>query len=198
MKRLWSDVVELTEFSLDESRLSLLEGYRDWLITEAIPAGGLGSAEESRLEIRHIADSLLFATPLDSTPSDIVDLGSGVGLPGIPLAILWPETRVCLVDRSGRRAELARRACRVLGIDNVEVVQTDIDEMSERFPVIVSRATMPPELMSSHVRRLLEPGGTAILGGSWTSRPLVKGWEAREIPLEMLDRTVWLLIMRRE
>ena len=183
---------------MSQDQIESLVTYRDWLIEEAVPAGGLGPAESDRVDRRHIADALLFATPVGDAPGSIADLGSGVGLPGIPLAILFPDTQLTLVDRAGRRADLLRRAIRVLDLSNVEVRQMDIEAMDAEFDVIVSRATIPPLKMRDHADRLLTPGGIAVLGGSWKEEPAFEGWEAVEIPAEVLDRPVWILIMRRE
>lgn len=194
----WAAIAEYAGFGLTTAQIELLAIYRDWLQEEAIPAGGLGRAETSRLDDRHIADSLLFGVPFPDAPHEMADLGSGVGLPGIPLAIMLPDTKLTLIDRSGKRADLARRAVRVLDLSNVEVVQRDIASLDTGFATLVSRATLPPEELASHAKRLLVPGGMAVAGGSWIKSPRIDGWETREIPVEMLDRTVWLLIMRRQ
>lgn len=194
----WVEVADFVGFPLDAAQIHLLGRYRDWLGDEAIPAGGLGSAEAGRLDRRHIADSLLFAAPVDSPPTAIIDLGTGVGLPGIPLAVLFPHTRVSLIDRSQRRLDLARRAVRVLGLDNIEVFQTDLTTVDGAYPMVVSRASLPPDQLAGTVKSLLSTGGVAVLGGSWIARPETTVWEIHEIPAEILDRTVWLLIMRRQ
>lgn len=195
---IWSRVANHTGFALKDSQLQALESYMQWLLREALPAGGLGPAEENRLHNRHIGDSLVFAKPLQDPPPDLVDLGSGVGLPGIPLAIMFPETRVTLVDRSGRRVDLMRRVVRVLDLDNVEVMQGDLTTIEGKWHVVVSRATIPPADLHPHLGRLLVPQGMAAVGGSWSKPPSATGWETLEIPAEVLDRAVWLLIMRRE
>lgn len=194
---LWLNVATATGFTLDDHQLRLLEEYRAWLLEEAIPAGGLGRKEGSRISDRHIGDSLCFAWPFSHRPSALIDLGSGVGLPGIPLAVLWPDTAVTLIDRSGKRVDLARRAARVLGLDNVEAVEEDIETTEMSSTAVVTRAAIPPERLMRQLSRLVRPGGMAIAGGSWTERPEAEGWETVEIPPEMLDRPVWLLIMRR-
>lgn len=177
-----------------------LRRYRAWLEGEAVPAGGLGPAETDRLEDRHIADSLLFYAGWDETapPEIIWDLGSGVGLPGIPLAVLLPETETVLVDRSGARTDLARRAVRVLGLDNVTILQRDIGSMEGETPMLVARALANPSRLEPVVRKHLAEGGRAVVGGSWVGPPedRTPGWEVKEIPRDLLDRSIWLLIMR--
>jgi 16S rRNA (guanine527-N7)-methyltransferase len=196
--KLWREIATSVGFLLDETQIDLLRVYRDWLKTEAIPSGGLGPAEADRLDNRHIADSLLFALPFSAIPESLADLGSGVGLPGVPLAILWPDTHVHLIDRSEKRIDLVRRACRILGLENTETHLIDLTSLERRFPAIVSRATMPPHRLAKYVRSILQPGGLAVVGGSWATEPDEPDWETRQIPAEMLDRTVWLLIMRRQ
>lgn len=196
-RRLWRQIAISAGFDLDDHQLDLLERFCDWLEGEAIPAGGLGPEEASRLDDRHIGDSLLFAWPFSTPPATLVDLGSGVGLPGIPLAILWPDTEVTLLDKSAGRLQLARRALRVLGLANVLTIQAEIGERDDVFDAIVTRAAIPPDDLPAKAGGILRRGGSMIAGGSWLTRPDVPGWETQEIRVEMLDRPVWLLIMRR-
>jgi 16S rRNA G527 N7-methylase RsmG len=185
---------------LSPAQSDILLVYREWLDEEAIPAGALGPAERDRLDDRHIADSLLFlhGWDHDEDPESIWDLGSGAGLPGIPLAVLLPDTQVTLVDRSSRRSELMRRAVRILGLDNVEVEETEIEDLNGTTAMIVSRATLGPLRLDRVVRGHLDWNGMAVVGGSWVSPPteVPPGWEIKEILPDSLDRTVWLLIMR--
>ncbi len=192
-----SQAARYAGMELDPGKIVQFERYMEWLNNEAIPAGGLGPGESGRLEQRHIADSLLFASCLDD-PGNAWDLGSGVGLPGIPLALGMPNTHWTLFDRSGRRVDLLKRAQRILHLDNVDVKMMDINRLEGNVEAIVSRATLPPEVMLPVFRRLLLLGGTGVVGGSWHTRPESEGWETLEIPSKVLDRTVWLLMMRQE
>lgn len=182
---------------LSPGQLALLDRYARWLGSEAVRAGAIGPDEPGRLQRRHLADSLLFALTLGE-PSEVWDLGTGVGLPGVPLAIALPETRFLLLDRSGRRIDLLRRVLRMLELENCEAIQGRIEDLERPLGTIVARASLPPSVMLETARRLLGPGGQAVLGGSWTERPQQPGWKTVEIPRDVLDHTVWLLIMRRE
>ena len=174
---------------------SQLEVYRQWLSDEAIPAGGLGPGERPRLADRHLADSLLFAGVWDGThPGRVVDAGTGVGLPGIPLAILRPDRSFVLLDRSGRRVTLARRAVRILGLDHVDVVQANIEDFDCAGATVVSRASAPP----GHLLAMTHAHGAPrelLVAGSHRERPIVVGFDTVDIPAEILDRPVWILRM---
>lgn len=187
-----SDYLGIPFSSEQRGKLSI---FREWLGTEALRAGGIGPGETDKLETRHIADSLLFAG-LTGAPDEAWDLGSGAGLPGIPLAIALPETKWVLIDRSGRRCDLMRRAVRILRLLNVRVIESDIDSLTGRANALVSRASYPPERLSRFAASHLEPGGVAVAGGSWLSAPEFDGWETKRIPEQVLDRPVWLLMMR--
>lgn len=194
----WVRCGEWAGFALSPAQTGLLETYREWLLTEAVDAGGIGPNEADRIDNRHIADSLLFVGGFPTPPAQILDVGSGVGLPGIPLAVVMPETRFHLLDRSGGRVDLMKRAIRILDLPNVEVVQGDIADWSQMVEGVVSRASLSPERALTSFKRLLGPGGRAVIGGSWASKPEIHGFELLEVPAMVLDQRVWLLIMRQQ
>jgi len=201
---------EWSGYDLSDQQVSQLNTYAEWLVAEAIPAGGLGPREGDKVWPRHIADSLVFAAGWrDQGPSELLDVGSGVGLPGIPLAILWPEAVITVLDRGGRRVRLLRRATRVLGLVNVSVAQGDVFSVADEWHGVVFRGAVKASEAVGLSARLLEVGGRAVLGLSRKpeappeSRDLrnlaqALGLEANVVgvPPEVLDAAVWLLIMQ--
>lgn len=192
----------------DEGRAALLEDFAAWLIAEAMPAGGLGPREGGRLWGRHIADSLTFASAWEVPPLEILDVGSGVGLPGIPLAILWPETEVTLLDRGGRRIRLLRRAIQVLGLTNVHFAQGDVFDVADTWVGITFRGSVKPPEAVGLSARMLVPGGVSVVGLSRREDPPERGRDLigvaealglaariERVPSEVLDGAAWLLIM---
>jgi 16S rRNA (guanine527-N7)-methyltransferase len=179
----------------DADMLTRFELFGDWMQREAVAAGGIGPAEADRMDARHLADSVVFDGASRSDRSiPVLDVGSGVGLPGIPLAIARPARPVTLLDRSGRRVALARRAVRVLGLTNVDVVHGDLEDAVFPGRVVVSRAAVPPERWRGVVERRGAPV-ELLVGGSHVKRPRVPGFEIVDIPPEILDRPLWVLRM---
>jgi 16S rRNA (guanine527-N7)-methyltransferase len=170
-----------------------LTTFADWLVTEAIPAGGLGPNEAANVVERHILGSSAFAIGFPHPPEICWDLGSGVGLPGIVLAVLWPETRMVLVDRSQKRSDQARRAARILDLA-VDVEVGDIAGVDVQTEAIVSRATIPAVELLPILERLLVPGGVAVVSGSDSAPP--PPFLAITIPKGVLDTPPRLLMMR--
>lgn len=186
--------------TLHEAQLELLERYAEWLRREALPAGGLGPREATRVWDRHLADSLTFARPwAGRTEGSIVDLGSGVGLPGLVLAVAFPDAEVTLVDRAGRRVELLRRAVRVLGLGNVSVLQAEIERLSGSWDLVAMRAVLGPERAVPSLRRVMAPGGVGVVGlrrGVSPPAPVgADGVEVVGVPPYVLDSPAWLLII---
>ena len=196
---------------LDETSLTRLEAYHDWLRDEAIPAGGLGPREADRIWGRHILDSLAFAVAWrdQAPPGEILDVGTGVGLPGIPLAILFPETMVRLLDRGGRRIRLLQRVTRMLELSNAATEQADVFSVADEWEALTFRGSVKPAEAVGLSNRLLTLGGTAVLGLSRREEPpdqardligiaTAFGMDAEIVPVvpEVLDGPAWLLIMR--
>ena len=91
----------------------------------------------------HILHSLAiakFITPIDGT--QMIDLGTGGGFPGIPLAIFWPGCRFHLIDRIGKKIKVAAAIAEGLGLDNVSFQHGDMGECKLKADYIVSRAVM--------------------------------------------------------
>lgn len=198
--RLAVAAAEWTGRGLTDDQLEAMATLHGVLAKEAIVAGGLGPHEAPRLWGRHIADSLLFGVALDGAVS-CIDVGSGVGLPGIPLAIAYPEIEFELVDRSGRRCDLIRRIIAVLRLGNCAVVHKDVSSVDKNYDALVSRASLPPDRLMIHVKRLLRKPGVAVIGLSRNadqpvevpvSEPGLRSHLVR-VPTDVLDSSVNLL-----
>ncbi|MGH8923897.1 MAG: 16S rRNA (guanine(527)-N(7))-methyltransferase RsmG [Acidimicrobiia bacterium] len=185
---------EAVGISLSGQTRERLGALGRWLVDEAIAAGGLGPNEAEGVEVRHLADSILFAGGWSIPPPVCWDLGSGAGLPGLVLACIWPETKMVLVDSSGRRCELTRRGGRVIGI-GIEVRQARIESLTGPFEAIVSRAAIPPDRFRPFLMSLLAPGGVAVISGP--GEKVYRGFERLRFPGDkFFDQRSRLLMMR--
>lgn len=96
------------------------------------------------LEVNHILHSLGIIKFVKFTPGTrVLDMGTGGGFPGIPLAIYYPEVKFHLVDRIGKKLKVAQDIVDKLGLKNVTIQHGDIKEVKGQFDFVVSRAVMP-------------------------------------------------------
>ena len=188
---------------LGSSEREALGNFGGWLATEGIEAGGVGPLETPRIVDRHLADSLVFAGVWGETPPRVLDVGAGVGLPGIPLAITHPQTDFTLLDRSGRRCHLARRAVRVLGLQNVSVEQRDVALEARKWPAVLFRASIPPDRALKVAAPLLDDDGCVVVALSRSSEAGAVPSAPPDTELDLvrtdpgvLDSPAWFLRMR--
>jgi 16S rRNA (guanine527-N7)-methyltransferase len=111
---------------------------------------------------RHLLDSLAVSPYLQG--HSILDVGTGPGLPGIPLAILFPEKAFTLLDSNGKKTRFVRQSVLELGLKNVQVKQARVEalESSHGFDTITSRAFAPLNEIVSLTQGLLAGGGRLL------------------------------------
>jgi 16S rRNA (guanine527-N7)-methyltransferase len=96
--------------------------------------------DPKQMLVKHIMDSIVVSPHLDG--QRLIDVGTGPGLPGLPLAILNPNKQFVLLDSLGKRLRFIRQAVLELGLKNVEFVQSRVEEYQpeQKFDVVLSRA----------------------------------------------------------
>ncbi len=114
--------------------------YHDWNAKINV----ISRKDIDNLYEHHVLHSLGIAKIIRFRPgTEIMDLGTGGGFPGIPLAILFPETRFHLVDSIGKKIKVCTEVAQAIGLDNVTFRHCRAEEEKQTFDFVVSRAVMP-------------------------------------------------------
>lgn len=154
---------------------------------------------------KHLLDSLAMAPAVAGLPT-LADLGTGPGLPGIPLAIATPGLRVTLVESNGKKARFMREALRQLGLGNAEVAESRIEALDRpgQFAAITARALATlPQILALGGHLIADDGVLLAMKGA---RPddeiaaLPAGWALRDLrPLSVpgLDAERHLVVIGR-
>jgi 16S rRNA (guanine527-N7)-methyltransferase len=139
---------------------------------------------------KHLLDSLAMhaaTAPIAAAGGSLADLGTGAGLPGIPLAIAQPGLQVALVESNGKKARFLREAVRSLGLANARAVESRIETFDApgAFDAITARALATLPLILALGGHLLKPGGVLLAMKGVVPADeiaaLPPGWVVREI-----------------
>ena len=155
----------LTSLALSFTRrqLEALETYRAEL-ERWNRSYGFVKAGADELVVRHFLDSLAGLPRIAglSPRRDLIDVGSGAGFPGIPLAIFMEDSSFVLLERSAKRAAFLRNVVLLLGLSNVRVEEKQLKEVQESFDLAIFRAFTPLWRELDGLRRVLRPGGHLV------------------------------------
>lgn len=157
-----------------------------------------GLKTERDMVIKHLLDSCLYLRALEAEglgPGSAADVGSGAGLPGVPMKILRPEAEVYLIEPTGKKAAFLRHVVRTLGLRGVEVLEKRVEEVRGiEVEAAVTRALYSAADFVGKAAHIVRKGGVFVLSkGPSAAR------EAGEVglPLEILEMHLPLSDIRR-
>jgi 16S rRNA (guanine527-N7)-methyltransferase len=155
--------------SFDQAQAHQVDVFVDLLLEKAIPSGIISGGDKNKLLERHVLDSLRAVCCLESSDRGIADIGSGAGLPGIPVAIAVPTSTIYLVEPKRRRAAFLELAVEKLGLGNVEVIPMRAASVALRVDACLARAFGPAGTAWREGRKLLSANGKLIFfaGRTW-------------------------------
>lgn len=141
---------------------------------------------------RHVLHSLSIALLNPFMPgARVLDVGTGGGFPGIPLAIMFPQTQFHLVDSIGKKIKVVKAVAEALKLENVEVSNTRAENIRTKVDFVVSRAVAPTGTLHGWVKSIVKPGhkhklanGMLFLkGGDLSAEITESGLFVQEFPL---------------
>lgn len=164
--------------------------YREW--NEKINL--ISRKDIDQLYAHHILHSLAIAKVLRFKPgASVLDLGSGGGLPGIPLAVLFPETNFLLVDGTGKKIKAASAIAEAAGLANVKAQHIRAEELKVKFDFVICRAVATLDklmawslpLLKQQQQHALPNGLLTLKGGQLTEeiKALGKGAYVERFPI---------------
>ncbi len=171
-------------------RVELAQSYAEALATTGAERGLIGPREVPRIWDRHVLNCVALAE-LIPPEVELADVGSGAGLPGLPIAIARPDVTVFLIEPLLRRVVWLREIVLQLGLSNVEIIRSRANavlETERTFDLVTARAVAPlPDLLGLCLP-LVRPGGELLaMKGDSAAEELVKA----EITLRQLGAVQW-------
>lgn len=139
------------------------ELYREWNAKINV----ISRKDIDNLYEHHVLHSLAIAEYVRFRPgTKVLDFGTGGGFPGIPLAILFPETQFKLIDGTGKKILVATEVAKAIGLKNVVAEHLRGEDEKDRFDFVVSRAVMPlPDLMKIVKKNIARTSKNALPNG---------------------------------
>lgn len=154
----------LEEFGLTKEQINKFEAYLNLLLEWNEKFNLTAITDKEEIEEKHFIDSIALVKFENLKEKILIDIGSGAGFPGIPLAIVEPSLKVTLLEATGKRVSFLKEAVRVLGLKNVEVIQGRAEELGtrEKYDIVTARAVKELNILLEISFYLVKVGGSFI------------------------------------
>ncbi len=146
-----------------------LDIYFTFLINHAMPMGFIGKAENEVIWLRHILDSILVLNAPITLGSTIMDLGTGAGLPGIPLQIMMPQQTIFFLDSSQKKIKFLKNIMMKLEIPSERAICQNASKTYRKVDTVLYRAFRRPLISLEYALYHLKQGGKVVY---WRTNPL--------------------------
>ena len=216
MEKLKSGAIKLG-IHLSSRQLGIFETYYQELVDWNKKINLTSIIKYEDVQVTHFLDSLTIVMalkpPSGSSGFSVIDVGTGAGLPGIPLTILWPNIKLVLLEATAKKARFLNHLVVKLRLDNVEIVEGRAEEIAhntryrDEFHVVLSRAVAVLPTLAELTLPFCKVGGVFIVqkkgdiekevGQSFKAITLLGGSVrvVKEVNLEEFDDKRWLVVI---
>ena len=154
----------LEEFGLNKEQISKFETFLNLLLEWNEKFNLTAITDKDEIEEKHFIDSIELVKYFDVKNKTLLDVGSGAGFPGIPLAIVEPTLQVTLLESNGKRVSFLREAIKVLGLQNIDIIQGRVEELGtrEKYDFVTARAVKELNILLELCFYLVKVNGSFI------------------------------------
>ena len=154
----------LKEFGLNEQQISKFQRYLELLLEWNEKFNLTAITDKDEIEEKHFIDSIELVKYFDLKSKTLLDVGSGAGFPGIPLAIIEPTLKVTLLEPTGKRVTFLKEVVKELQLTNVDIIQGRAEELGtrEKYDLVTARAVKELNILLELCFYLVKVGGSFV------------------------------------
>lgn len=183
LKKNLKDLLDINKLELNQDRINLLVEYVKLLLEYNKFINLISRKDENHILEKHIIPCLIFSTMFQNFDQNVLDIGTGGGLPGIPFSIVNQNSFITLIDSIKKKINTVKEIVQKLGLDNVETIWTRaeernfVDNYKNQYDLIISRATADLETLIAYSKPLCKNSNSRLAvmkGGDQLSDEIIK------------------------